>query len=100
MPDTPDLDTASWYALGIPLYFLYVGIEIALARRRKEQIFGFAETLSNLSAGLGTLVIGLFAGPWVLRAWNLVHDHVAPWRWPTTGAWKLPAALVRLQTSP
>ncbi len=94
MPDTPDLDTASWYALGIPLYFLYVGIEIALARRRKEQIFGFAETLSNLSAGLGTLVIGLFAGPWVLRAWNLVHDHVAPWRWPTTGAWKLPAALV------
>ena len=58
-----DLDTLSWYALGIPVYLLVVCLEIWLSRRRGVQAFGFAEGISNLSAGLGTLVIGLFAGP-------------------------------------
>lgn len=90
----PDIDTTAWYALGIPLYALYVGLEIAIARRRPEKVFGFAETISNLTAGLGTLVVGLFAGPWVQRAWDLAHDRLAPFPWPAHGAWKLPAAVV------
>ena len=73
-----DLDTLSWYALGIPLYLLFVLLEIWLARRRGATVFGFAETISNLSAGLGTLIIGLFVGPYVVAAWNFVHAHVAP----------------------
>ncbi len=90
----PDLDTAAWYAFAIPLYVLYVVMEIVIARRKREKVFSFAETISNLTAGMGTLIIGLFAGPWVLRAWNFAHDHVAPFRWPAHGAWKVPAALV------
>jgi sterol desaturase/sphingolipid hydroxylase (fatty acid hydroxylase superfamily) len=90
----PDIDTASWYALGIPLYAVFVGVEIALARRRRDKVFSFAETISNLTAGLGTLVVGLFVGPWVLRAWDLAHDRFAPYKWPDHGAWKLPAAVV------
>jgi alkylglycerol monooxygenase len=90
----PDIDTTAWYALGIPLYVVYVGLEIALARRRPEKVFSFAETISNLTAGLGTLVVGLFAGPWVQRAWDLAHDRLAPFPWPAHGAWKLPAAVV------
>ncbi len=90
----PDLDTAAWYAFAIPAYILYVMMEIVLARRKREKVFSFAETISNLTAGMGTLIIGLFAGPWVLRAWDFAHDHVAPFRWPAHGAWKVPAALV------
>jgi alkylglycerol monooxygenase len=65
-----------------------------LARRRPEKVFSFAETISNLTAGLGTLVVGLFAGPWVQRAWDLAHARLAPFPWPSHGAWKLPAAVV------
>jgi sterol desaturase/sphingolipid hydroxylase (fatty acid hydroxylase superfamily)/uncharacterized membrane protein len=90
----PEIDTAAWYALGIPLYVVYVAAEIVLARRRRKRVFGFAETISNLTAGLGTLVIGLFAGPLVMFGWTFVHEHLAPLRWPATGWWKLPAALV------
>lgn len=90
----PDIDTMAWYALGIPLYVVYVVVEILLARRRGLALFGFAETISNLSAGLGTLVVGLFVGPWVLAAWDFTYEHVAPVRWPASGAWKLPAAVV------
>jgi sterol desaturase/sphingolipid hydroxylase (fatty acid hydroxylase superfamily) len=90
----PDLDTAAWYAFAIPAYVVYVVLEIVIARRRAARVFSFAETISNLTCGLGTLVIGLFVGPFVLRAWDLVHDHVAPFRWPLHGVWKVPAALV------
>lgn len=90
----PDIDTTAWYALGIPLYVVYVALEIALSRRRPEKVFSFAETISNLTAGLGTLVVGLFAGPWVQRAWDIAHDRFAPFPWPATGAWKIPLAVV------
>lgn len=90
----PDIDTAAWYALGVPLYLVYLALEIGLARRRSERVWSFAETISNLTAGLGTLIIGLFAGPLVFRAWNLAHQHLAPLPWPAHGVWKLPAALV------
>jgi alkylglycerol monooxygenase len=90
----PELDTAAWYAFFIPLYVLYVGAEILLARRSQERVFGFAETISNLTAGLGTLLIGVFVGPLVLRAWDLAHAHLSPFRWPASGVWKLPAAVL------
>lgn len=90
----PDIDTAAWYALGVPLYLVYLALEIILSRRRPERVWSFAETLSNLTAGLGTLILGLFAGPLVFRAWNLAYQHLAPVHWPTHGAWKIPAAVV------
>lgn len=88
------MDTAAWYAASVPLYALYVALEVFVARRRGRRAFGFAETISNLTAGLGTLLVGIFVGPWVLAAWNFAHDHVAPFPWPAHGAWKLPAAFV------
>jgi sterol desaturase/sphingolipid hydroxylase (fatty acid hydroxylase superfamily) len=93
----PDLDTMAWYALGVPAYLLYIGLEIYVAwrhRRSRPKVFGFAETISNLTAGLGTLIVGLFVGPFVLRAWDFAHDHIAPFRWPDHGVWRLPAALI------
>ena len=94
MFDFSKIDTLGWYAIGVPAYVIYIALEIFIARRRRQRVFGFAETISNLTAGLGTLVVGLFVGPWVLRSWELVHDHIAPFRWPDHGWWKLPAAIV------
>lgn len=90
----PELDTTAWYAFGVPLYLALVAVEAALGRRRRVRVFNIPETISNLTAGLGTLLIGLFVGPYVLRAWDFVCANVAPYRWPPHGAWRLPAALV------
>lgn len=91
-----DLDTLSWYALGIPIVGGLLALEIVLARRRRseKEFFSFAETVSNLTSGLGTLIIGLFIGPFVLAGWDFIHRHIAPWPWPEHGWWKFPAALV------
>jgi sterol desaturase/sphingolipid hydroxylase (fatty acid hydroxylase superfamily) len=83
-------DTLSWYALGIPAYVIYVALEMRFAQKKS---FSFAETISNWTAGLGTLIIGLFLGPLVVRAWDFTHAHV-PWRWPDHAWWKFPAALL------
>ncbi|MBI5515149.1 MAG: sterol desaturase family protein [Deltaproteobacteria bacterium] len=90
----PTLDTLSWYSLSIPLYGAFLALEWALGRRESRAVFSFNETISNLTAGLGTMLLGIFAGPWVLRAWDWTHAHLAPLRWPSQGLWRYPAALV------
>lgn len=57
------LQTNAYYALGASLYVLLIGLEYWVARRRNVRVFGFADTVSNLSAGMGEVVIGLFLGP-------------------------------------
>lgn len=88
-----ELETTAWYALGIPLVAGVFGLELALAKLRRAQIYSFAETLSNLSAGLGTLLIGLFLGPLLLSGWDAVHA-CAPIPWPPGAWWRWPLALL------
>lgn len=84
-----NLETTGYYALGIPVIFVVILVELSIARRS----FGFAETLSNLSAGLGTLVIGLFVGPWVFALYEYAHGQGALVDWQ--GSWiRWPAALL------
>ncbi len=89
-----DLDTLAWYALGIPLVVAFIVAEIVLARRRADKVFSFPETISNLSSGLGTLIIGLFVGPIVLGGWDFIQRNVAPFPWPEHAWWTFPAALL------
>jgi sterol desaturase/sphingolipid hydroxylase (fatty acid hydroxylase superfamily) len=77
-----------------PPYLGVIGLELELERRRGLNIFGFAEAISNLSAGLGTLVIGLFSGPYVLALWNHAYSHWAPFHWPADSLWRWPFALL------
>src|SRR4051812_23861045 len=83
-----NLDTNAYYALGIPLIVLVVLVEL-VAHVRGRRVFGFAETISNYSSGLGTLILGLFLGPRIYALYELIHGHFAllawhdsPWRWP------------------
>jgi sterol desaturase/sphingolipid hydroxylase (fatty acid hydroxylase superfamily) len=76
-----DLETTAYYGLGIPVIALVFGLEVLLARRRGREIFGFAETISNLSAGLGTLVIGIYSGPLVLALYDGTYARFALLHW-------------------
>ena len=51
------LETNGYYALGVPFYVALGALEMALARRRGITAYRFADTLGNLSAGLGEVII-------------------------------------------
>jgi alkylglycerol monooxygenase len=76
------LDTNGYYALGIPFYVALIAIEYLLARRRGRRVFGFADTIGNLSAGLGEVLIGLFLGPLLIALYDFGFEHIALVRWP------------------
>ncbi len=76
------LDTNGYYALGVPLYVALIALEMVLARRAGLSVYRFGDTLGNLSAGLGEVVLGLFLGPYLLALYDLGLERIALVRWP------------------
>ncbi|MBL8684155.1 MAG: sterol desaturase family protein [Myxococcales bacterium] len=85
------METTAYYAYGLPIYIAILLIERRVMLRKGERAITFATAFGNLSAGFGTIVIGLFLGPvlialylWALKTFALV-------RWPSgsLGPWVL-----------
>ncbi len=66
------METRAYYPFGLPLYVLLVVVERAVARRRGLPTLSFAPSMSNVSSGVGSIVMGLALGPmWLaLYAWG------------------------------
>lgn len=47
-------------ALAIPLFFLAIGVELLVARRRAAKVYRFADSITDLGCGIGSQVVGLF----------------------------------------
>ena len=75
------LDTNAYYALGAPLYALLVAIEYRVAARRGVRVFGFADSIGNISAGVGEIVVGLFLGPLLIALYDFGYEHIALIHW-------------------
>lgn len=80
------LETNGYYALGAPLYFALMAAEYLVARRKGAATLSFANSVGNLSAGIGTLVVGLFLGPCLLALYELGYARLALVHWPA-GSW-------------
>lgn len=75
------LDTNGYYALGLPLYASIVAAELIVARARGRRVYRFADTVGNVAAGVGEVVLGLFLGPLLLALYDFGYAHVALVRW-------------------
>lgn len=76
------LDTNAYYALGAPMYGLLVAVEYWVASRRGVRVFGFADSIGNISAGVGEVIVGLFLGPLLIALYDFGYDHIALVHWP------------------
>lgn len=76
------METTAYYAFGLPLYLGLGAAEWALARRRGAATVPFAPSFGNVSAGLGTIVLGLFLGPALILLYEWALRHLALVRWP------------------
>jgi alkylglycerol monooxygenase len=75
------METTAYYAFGVPLYLLLVLAEALRTRARGLAGASFADSFGNVSAGLGSIVIGLFLGPVLLLLYDWAWSTLALVRW-------------------
>lgn len=81
------METTGYYAFGMPLYLLLFLVERARIRRQGGATAAFPQIFGNLTAGFGTIVIGLFYGPFLLLIYEFTRRHFALVHWPER-AWQ------------
>ncbi len=82
------MDATAYYAIGIPLYIILFGVEILIGRASRLPAPSFAGSISNITAGLGAIVVGMVIGPLLvaLYDWSLHTVSLVTW----TGSWWIP----------
>lgn len=77
------METTAYYAFGVPFYFLLIAVEAWRARQAPR----FADSFGNMTAGVGSIVIGLFLGPALLLLYDWAYTSFALVRWEGPGVW-------------
>lgn len=74
-------------AYAIPAFFLGIGLELWIARRRGEHVYRFADAITNLACGIGNQVTRIGLGLIVLFAFDWTYDHLGFVRFAEGSAW-------------
>jgi alkylglycerol monooxygenase len=88
------METTAYYAFGVPLYAAIVAGEYFVAKRRKAPTLSFAPSYGNLTAGLGSIAIGLFLGPALILLYEFGWTHLRIVQWPEGSPWPFFLAIV------
>lgn len=75
------LETTGYYAFGVPIYFSLIAAEYFVAKKRGKTPASFADSVGNISAGLGAIVVGLFLGPLLIALYDWGYAHLAIVHW-------------------
>ena len=85
------MDTNDYYALLVPVFFLLMGVEALVARHQGLRAYVLPDTLSNLSCGMGQVLLGIFTGGFLLALYDGFQATFGLIRW-AEGSW-VPYAL-------
>ncbi len=75
------MDATAYYAIGIPLYIVLFGGESLLARARGFPTPTFAGSVSNITTGLGAIVVGMVVGPLLVALYDWAHTTFGLVEW-------------------
>ena len=73
--------------LATPLFFLLIGIEYAVGRRRGRNTYRLNDALNSIGLGVMSQLIGVFGALVTLGIYTLAFERAAPWRLPADAAW-------------
>jgi sterol desaturase/sphingolipid hydroxylase (fatty acid hydroxylase superfamily) len=66
---------ALYIALSIPVFFLMIGVELWVNTRRGNPAYRFADSITNLSCGVGSVVVGIFTKGMELAVFTALWTH-------------------------
>jgi alkylglycerol monooxygenase len=66
----------NYIALAVPFFFVLMGIELLVARRRKRAVYRFEDALTDLSCGVTQQIIMLFANGVLFAGYFWIYNHV------------------------
>jgi alkylglycerol monooxygenase len=75
------VDTNDYYALLVPVFFLLMGLEAWVLKRRGLRAYVLPDTLANLSCGMGQVLVGIFTGGFLLALYAGFQERFAVVRW-------------------
>jgi alkylglycerol monooxygenase len=75
------MDTNDYYALLVPLFFVIMGLEAWVTRRKGLRAYVLPDTLSNLSCGMGQVLVGIFTGGFLLALYDNFQATFGIVRW-------------------
>lgn len=68
--------------VAIPIYFLLIGTELIYTKLRRPDYYGYADTVANISCGIGDQVVGVFAQFLTLGVYQYVFQYHRLWELP------------------
>jgi alkylglycerol monooxygenase len=71
----------NFIALSVPVFFLLIGVELLVARRRGLRLYRFDDAITDLGCGIGQQVVGVFLKGALLAGYVYVSNHFAVVSW-------------------
>lgn len=74
---------ATYYiGLAIPAFFFFMIIELILEKVKKKNYYRFADSITNISAGIGSQIMNIFAKSLLVVLFTYIYDHFALYHIP------------------
>jgi len=87
---------AVYIAVAIPIFFLLIGVESWLGRRRGVALYEFADSITDLSCGIGQQVTQVFLKGAQILLYVVIFERLRLFDAPATTWWSWVALLVLL----
>src|SRR5581483_2605440 len=65
----------NYIALAVPFFFLLMGIELLVARRRRRWVYRFEDALTDVSCGVTQQIVVLFANGALFGIYLWIYNH-------------------------
>ena len=79
----------NYIALAIPAFFIFIMIELLVARWQGKNYYRFNDSITDLSCGIGQQATALLLKGFLYAGYIYVYQHYAIWRLPSNSmaAW-------------
>jgi alkylglycerol monooxygenase len=87
----------NFIALAIPAFFVFIALELVVARRRRRQVYRFADAISDLGCGVGQRAVLVLGAAALLGVYALVYQKARLHTFPAGSLWPWAIALVGVE---